>query len=310
MRPGTPLLGEQALHLPGRRAVALSGDLFPDRHLALAVGGDGEGLQHFEVDLVGPVGVQQLGRGVAEAQALLDDALGRAEPRGDGGNRLAGLDQLREGRHLVGGVHGDADDVLGERELGRLDVPGLDQAEHRMVGIEDAVLDQRLHGLEAAPAGDDGEALGAVLVGLVHADDQVLKQAEGGDGGLEFRVRPGVGWGLADVLGGEREPAQRDVPEERFGPGGDVVHANLPGRLRTCGAGGLLRPPHARPNRRPAPAPGGASRGSAAPETGGRCGTAVSGTAEEGARLEVNPSVVLRAGSGGTAPPHGVSIRR
>ena len=84
------LLGQEALHLPGRRAVALAGDLLPDRHLALSVGGDGEGLQHLQADLVGPVGVQQLGRRVAEAQALLDDALGRAETRRDGGDRLAG----------------------------------------------------------------------------------------------------------------------------------------------------------------------------------------------------------------------------
>ena len=78
-----PLFGQQALHLPAGRPVALSGDLVPDRHLTLAVGGDGECLQHFEVDLVGPVGVQQLRRGVAEAQALFDDALGRTEARRD-----------------------------------------------------------------------------------------------------------------------------------------------------------------------------------------------------------------------------------
>ena len=40
------LFGQQPLHLPGRRAVVLSGDLFPDGQLALAVGGDGEGLEH------------------------------------------------------------------------------------------------------------------------------------------------------------------------------------------------------------------------------------------------------------------------
>ena len=70
--PRHPLLGEQALHLLGGGPVALGRDLFPDRQLALAVGGDGEGLQHFEVDPVGLVGIQQLGRGVAEAEPLFD----------------------------------------------------------------------------------------------------------------------------------------------------------------------------------------------------------------------------------------------
>ena len=48
------------------------------------VGRDGEGLQHFEVDLVGSVGVEQVRRDVAEAQACSDQALGRAETRRDG----------------------------------------------------------------------------------------------------------------------------------------------------------------------------------------------------------------------------------
>ena len=268
-----PFLGQQPLHLPGGRAVALGRDLFPDRHLALAVGGDGEGLQHLQVDLVGPVGVEQLRRGVAEAKPLLDDALGRAEARGDGGNRLAGLDQLGEGRHLVGRVHGDAHDVLGERDLAGLGIPGPDLAGHRTVGIEHAVLDQRLHGLEAAPAGDHGIALAASLsrtrsgirIRLVRPDDQVLQQVESGDRGLERGVGLGVGRGLADVLGGEGEPAQRDLPDERLGPGGDEVHANLP---QWCGnawkrrsGNGSRRPRPRRPDLRPAPPPGGARGG-------------------------------------------------
>ena len=70
--------------MPGGGPVALGRDLFPDRYLALPVGGDGEGLQHFEVDGVGAVGVEQVRRGVAEAQALFDQALRQAETRGDG----------------------------------------------------------------------------------------------------------------------------------------------------------------------------------------------------------------------------------
>ena len=178
-----PLLGQEPLHLPGRRPVVLAGDLFPDRHLALPVGGDGEGLQHFQVDLVRPVGVQQLGRGVAEAQPLFDDALGRAESRRDSRNRLAGRGQFGEGRHLIRRMHGDAHDVLGEREFGGLGIPGPDLAGHRMAGIQHAVLDERQHRLEAASAGGHREAFGAVRGRLVRPDDEVLQQPEGGDGG-------------------------------------------------------------------------------------------------------------------------------
>ena len=250
---GHPLLGEQALHLPGGRAVALRRDLFPDRHLALAVGSDGEGLQHLQVDGVGPVGIQQLRRGVAETQTLLDDALGRAETRRDGGNRLAGPGELREKATTwsAGCMAMRTTFSASESSAGSA-WPDLTWQGTGMVGIEHLVLDQRLHGLEAAPAGDHGVALGAILVGFVRADDQVLQQVDGGDRGLERGVGLRIGRRLADVLGGEREPAQRDVPGERFGPGGDVVHANLPGRLRTCGAGGPLRPPP-RPARTAAP---------------------------------------------------------
>ena len=85
--------------------VALVLDPLPRRHLARGVGGDGEGLQSFEVDGVLPVGVQQFLRGVAEAEALLDDALGDAEAGGDVGDGRAGERERAEGLHLVCGVH-------------------------------------------------------------------------------------------------------------------------------------------------------------------------------------------------------------
>ncbi len=72
-----------------------------------------------------------------------------------------------------------------------------------MVGVERLVPYERLHGLEAAPADDHGIAPDAVRTGLLGPDDEVLQQAEGGDGGLELGVGPGIGRGLADVLGGE-----------------------------------------------------------------------------------------------------------
>ena len=65
------------------------------------------------------------------------------------------------------------------------------------------------------------------------------------------RSGPGVWRGLADVLGGERKPAQRDLADERFGPGGDEVHAILREGLTWRGGDGALRPPHACPRLAP-----------------------------------------------------------
>ena len=95
-----------------------------------------------------------------------------------------------------------------------------------MVSIECAVLGERLQCRETAPAGDDGEALGAVAIGIVGAGDEVLQQAVGLEGGHELGLGELVGGGLAHVLGREREAAQRDLPDERLGRRGNVVHAN------------------------------------------------------------------------------------
>ena len=95
------VLGEHALDLPAGGPVALVLDLLPHGHLARGVGGDGEGLEGFQVDRVFPVGVEQLGRGVAEAQALLDGALGDAEAGGDVGDGRSGERQRAEGFDLV-----------------------------------------------------------------------------------------------------------------------------------------------------------------------------------------------------------------
>ena len=223
---GNPFLGQQPLHLPGGGPVALPRDLFPGRHLAGVVGGDGEGLQHFQVDLVGPVGVEQVRRHVAEAEALFDQPLGGAEARRDHGDGEAGVGELREGDHLVGRMHGDADDVLRQRQLARHVRIGGDQAGHRVVGIDRAVLGQRLHGREAAAAGDHGP--GAGIGGTVDTDDQVLEQAMGGDGGLHLGLGDRIGRRLAHVLGRKRQPGERNLPDQRFVRGCDVIHANLP----------------------------------------------------------------------------------
>ena len=60
-----------------------------------------------------------------------------------------------------------------------------------MLGIKCAVGGQFLHGLEAAPAGDLGKALAAILIGLVGSDDKVLQQSEGGNRVLERGVSLG-----------------------------------------------------------------------------------------------------------------------
>ena len=78
----------------------------------------------------------------------------------------------------------------------------------------------------AASAGDHG--IGAGIGRSVHADDQVLQQAMGGDGGLHLGLGDRIGRCLAHVLGRKRQPAQRNLPDERFVQGGDVIHANLP----------------------------------------------------------------------------------
>jgi len=70
--------------------------------------------------------------------------------------------------------------------------------------------------------------------------------ARGSGGGL--RTFSGA---FADVLGGEREPAQRDFRGERFGPGGDEVHTILREGLYSHGTDGAFRPPCTCPQESP-----------------------------------------------------------
>ena len=121
-----------------------------------------EGLEGLQVDLVGPVGVQELGGRMAEPQALLDQALGDAEARSDRGYRHARFGESVERDHLVGGVHGDADHVLCEGELSAIALPG-NQARHGVVLIQHPLAGEGSHGGETAPASDDRVAADAVL---------------------------------------------------------------------------------------------------------------------------------------------------
>ena len=175
--------GQEALDVPGARAVALLGDLAPDRELASRVGGDREGFEAFEVDPVVAVGSQKLGRDVAEAEALLDGAFGNAEAGRDGGDGGAGIGERGEGLDLVGWVHGRSDDVLRKRDLRRRGAGRQDAAGHGHVGGNLAFLGEVDERLVAAAAGDDGVEIGG---GVDRLDDEVGEDAERGDVGLEL----------------------------------------------------------------------------------------------------------------------------
>ena len=88
-----------------------------------------------------------------------------------------------------------------------------------------------------------------------HYSSAVNKQAMGGDGGLHLGLGDRVGRRLAHVLGRKRQPAQRNLPVERFVQGGDVIHANLPRyRDEKDGTGAAETALSGRPAPRPDPA--------------------------------------------------------
>ena len=154
---------------------------------------------------------------MAEAQPLLDGALGGPEAGGDVGDGDAGQRERPEGLDLVRRVHGDADHVLGERQLTVDGAVGDDAAGDGMVGLDDALACELVHCGEAPGAGDDGEALAAVLARLGGARHEVLDQAVGGDGSLEL-VEGGLAGGrLADIGGRGLEPVERDGSDDGFG---------------------------------------------------------------------------------------------
>ena len=214
---GHPVLGEHALDLPAARPVALVLDLLPHRHLAVAVGGDCESLEGVEVDLVGAVGVEKLGRGIAEAEALLDGTLGHPKAGGDVGHCGAGIGERAEGLHLVGRVHGDADHVLGEGELVVGRAVADHAAGHGVVVGQHALTGEVDERGEPPAAGDDGVAVGALRIGVDGTGDEVFQQPVGGDGGLELGEGGLAGLRLADVGGRELQPVERDGSDDGVG---------------------------------------------------------------------------------------------
>ena len=136
------------------------------------------------LSLAGAERVEQLGRELAELEALPDMPFGDAEPCRDRLDRGAAVDQRRHRGEFVGRVHRRAHRVLHQRGFER-GVGFFDQARHVAIACDRAFGGKLLQGLEPPPAGGDGEPL---RFALIRADDQVLLQPAGADAGLELGI--------------------------------------------------------------------------------------------------------------------------
>ena len=223
-----PVLGQHAFDLPGAGTVALLLHLLPDRDLAVPVGGDGEGGQHLQVDPALAVGFQQHRRGVAEAQALLDQPFGDAEARRDVGHRCAAPGEAGERLDLVGRVHGGANHVLGQRQLALRRVVVDHAAGHGVIGRQHALAGQVDEGGQTAAAGDHGVTDLPAGAGFDGACNEVLQQPMRGDRGLELGERGLAGRCLADVGGRQLQFAERDGLDDGFRHGGHSPETGKP----------------------------------------------------------------------------------
>ena len=204
-RGRNPVLGQQALDLPGAGTVALLAHRRPDRALARLIRGDGEGHQRFQIDFARPVGFEQHRCCVAEAQAFLHGAFRDPETGRDGGRRAARIGQAAERLDLIGRVHGGADTVLGQRNFfGRHDTADH-AAGHGVVLVQRALGGQRLHRGKPPSAGDHGVAPDTVRAGFHGTGNQVLEQPVGCNRGLELGEGRSVGRRLAHIAGREFE---------------------------------------------------------------------------------------------------------
>jgi hypothetical protein len=168
------------------RAAPAAAELLEHPQLALLVRGRGIGLGGIERDLSRAQRIEHLRVKPGEPQSAFDMADGEPEPASDPFDVGALLDQLAEREALVGRVHRQPLEVLGERGLGRADIAAL--AEHEAGDL--VILGQRALGLQrlqrakAAPAGFDGVAASR----LCRGHHQVLQQSAGGDIGGKLRV--------------------------------------------------------------------------------------------------------------------------
>ena len=133
-----------------RRHVMLVSELAPDRELRGVVGAERKGRDDFEAGLAGAERVEQLGRELAELEALPDMPLGDAEAYGDGLDRDAAVDQRRHGGEFVGRVHRGAHRILHKRGFER-GVGRLDKARHLAIACDRALGGKLLQGLEPPP---------------------------------------------------------------------------------------------------------------------------------------------------------------
>ena len=218
-----PVLGQQALDLPGAGPVALLADRLPDRGLVRLIRGDGEGHQRVQIDFARAVGFEKHRCCIAEPQPFLHGALRDPKAGRDGGRRASRIGQAAERLDLIGRVHGGADTVLGQRNFfGRHD--SADHAAgYEVILVQRAFGGQRLHRGKPPAAGDHPVARDAIGAGFHGAGNQVLEQPVGDDRGLELGEGRSVGRRLAHVAGREFELGQRDVADIAFG----VVHIGL-----------------------------------------------------------------------------------
>ena len=252
-----PVFGQHAFDLPCAGPVALLLHLLPDRDLAVPVGGDGEGGQDLQVDPALAVGFQQYGRGVAEAQTLLDQFFGNTEAHRDVGHGGAAPGEAGERLDLICRMHGGADHVLGQRQLAlRRGIVADHAAGHGVIGRQHALAGQVDERGQAAAAGDYGVTAGAVGAGFDGAGDEVFQQPMGGDRGLELGERGLAGRCLADVGRRQLQLVERDRLDDGFRHGGHSPETGKPpgGGLRWMKVKAAATLPGARPSIRREPA--------------------------------------------------------
>ena len=189
------------------------------RQLRLGVCRHGEGRQGLQRQLLGPVGLQQVGVDGRQPQPLLDGHGRHPEPLGDGLDGVPGLVQLAEGFHLVGGVHVGPDYVLGKADLGDLLLLPHDETGDGVgVAVDLALAGQPLEGLKApAPRDHAVRVVGLRIPGEQHL--QVLADAVRVDGRFQLIVLLLGRRRRADVGFAQIQLPERDCFDVGYGHG-------------------------------------------------------------------------------------------
>jgi len=216
---------DQEMPDPVRRNIRMVLELGPDGELCGMIGAERKGGDGVEADVAGAEGVEQLGRQLAEAQALTDVPFGRAEARGDVADRGAAVDQRSHGDEFVRWMHRGADRVLGKRGFDR--VCGVFDFAGDLVcfGVDHAFGGELLQDLEAAAAGIDQ----IDPVDACRVDDQVLQDAFGADACFELGVLGRRGRGLAGVGRGKSKLLEREVADIGIDDEGIAVRLGVDG---------------------------------------------------------------------------------